>query len=362
MSSVPLPAFEGDFSLSTSEPFRLDAGGALQQATLRYTTYGELNAGRDNVVLVCHALSGSSRVADWWPQLFGAEGVFDLERDYILCANILGSCYGSTGPTSINPVTGLPYGPDFPLVTINDIVRSQALLLDRLGIERVRIVIGGSIGGMQALAWASEFPGRVDNCISIGTTPLPAMGLALNHLQRQVIMNDPKWRGGYYPKNDPPVAGLGIARGMAMCSYKAAALFDHRYARTPNRNEDPRSSMEGRYNIGGYLDHQAEKFNDRFDANSYVTISKTMDNFDLHDAAIARIRARVLAVGISSDWLFPAADVRALVARMQSSGVNCTYAEVISDHGHDGFLAEPEKLRDLLLPIFEGRGHAAPAS
>ncbi len=362
MSDSLPPALEGDLNLGSTEPFRLERGGELRPASLHYAIYGGLNERRDNVILVCHALSGSARVADWWPQLFGPEGVFNLERDCIVCANILGSCYGSTGPTSINPATGAPFGPDFPLITIRDIVRSQALLLDHLGVDRVRVVIGGSIGGMQALAWATDYPERVENCVSIGTVPLPAMGLALNHLQRQVIQNDPRWRGGRYPTDDPPTVGLSIARGLAMCSYKAAPLFDERYGRTPNReSENPYTSMAGRFNIAGYLDHQGEKFNARFDANSYVTISKTMDTFDLDDAALPRIRARVLMVGISSDWLFPAAEVRALTAKMQAAGVNCTYGEVISDHGHDGFLAEPEKLRPLLLPIFESRENHAVA-
>src|SRR5712691_2079357 len=191
------PTFEGDFTFANDEPFRLSAGGSLQPVTLRYAVYGDLNEARDNVVLVCHALSGSARVADWWPQLVGPGQPFDTNRYCVIGVNTIGSCYGSTGPLSENPEKPHePYGSNFPLITINDIVRTQALLLDHLGIERLKAVIGGSIGGMQALSWAVDFPERVERCIAIGATTLSAMGLALNHLQRQAILNDPAWQDG----------------------------------------------------------------------------------------------------------------------------------------------------------------------
>jgi homoserine O-acetyltransferase len=343
------PTFEGDLILD--EPFALESGGSLRPVTLHYAIYGQLDADRGNAILVCHALSGSARVGDWWPQLFGESGVFDPRRDCVICVNILGSCYGSTGPQHINPETGRPFGSGFPLVTVRDWVRSQARLLDHLGVARLRAVIGASIGGMQAIQWAIESPDRVARAIAIGAAPLNAMGLALNHLQRQAIFNDPNFRGGDYPPDAPPHAGLSQARAIAMCSYKSAELFTERYARNPNRNgEDPIISMRGRYDIGGYLDYQGEIFTRRFDANSYLLITKAMDNFDLargHDseqAALAGIRARMLLVGISSDWLFPAAEVRALAERMQTTGATAGYAELESSHGHDGFLAEPDVL------------------
>jgi homoserine O-acetyltransferase len=228
-------------------------------------------------------------------------------------------------------------------------------LLDHLGVNRLRAVIGASIGGMQAIQWAIEDPGRVSGCIAIGASVLNTMGLALNHLQRSAIYTDPNWRGGEYSAATPPSAGLALARAIAMCSYKSAALFAQRYLRKPNRNgEDPRISLQDRYDIGGYLDYQGEVFTRRFDANAYLVITKAMDNFDPASAygsefaALAQIRARVLLVGISSDWLFPVEDIQALAERMRSAGVNAEYAELPSSHGHDGFLADPGALAQVL--------------
>src|SRR5262249_19710891 len=195
------PTYEGDFIFAEGEPFALESGGSLQPVKLRYAVYGELNERRDNAILVCHALSGSARAGDWWPQLFGEHGIFDLSRDSVICANVIGSCYGSTGPPTNQqrgPSTGKPFGAGFARATVREWVGSQALLLDRLGVERLRAVIGGSIGGMQAIQWAIERPERVENCIAIGAAPLTAMGLALNHLQRLAIVNDAKWRSGEY--------------------------------------------------------------------------------------------------------------------------------------------------------------------
>jgi homoserine O-acetyltransferase len=344
-----LPTYEGDFIFAEDEPFALEAGGFLQPVNLRYAVYGALSERRDNAILVCHALSGSARVGDWWPQLFGEHGIFDLSRDCVICVNIIGSCYGSTGPQTVNPVTGKAFGSSFPLIDARDWVRSQALLLDHLGVEKLRAVIGGSIGGMQAIQWAIDRPGRVENCIAIGAAPLTAMGLALNHLQRQAIVNDAKWRKGEYEAGDGPNAGLALARSLAMISYKSENLFAERFARNPNRNgEDPLRSFTGRYDIGGYLDYQGAIFTRRFDANSYLIITKAMDNFhpargyESERVALERVKARVLLVGISSDWLFPPSEVKALAERIKQAGADAEYAELQSTHGHDGFLAEPD--------------------
>lgn len=355
MSQTLEPAYESDFTFATEEPFRLLAGGALQPVTLRYAVYGSLNKQRDNAILVCHALSGSARVGDWWPQLFGEHALFDLTKDCVIGINIIGSCYGSTGPTSINPATGRAYGADFPLVTICDIVRAEAALIEHLGIAKLRAVIGGSIGGMQAMEWAIAYPEKVSHCVAIGAAPLSAMGLALNHLQRRAIQNDAKWNGGNYDAHDPPNAGLALARAIAMCSYKSAELFADRYGRQPNRNgEDPLQAINARYNVAGYLDYQGEIFTRRFDANTYLIISKAMDTFDIgvghesREAALQGIRASVLLVGIDSDWLFPAADVKALADEMRAAGVDVTYAELATTHGHDGFLANADELARLV--------------
>jgi homoserine O-acetyltransferase len=355
MTTALAPTREADYTFAADRPFRLAGGGELQPVTLHYAQYGEMAPLRDNVVLVCHALSGSARAADWWPELFGPGRSLDPSRNCVLCVNVLGSCYGSTGPTSLNPRTGAPYAGDFPVISIYDMVRAQAELLEHLGIDRLRCVIGGSIGGMQALAWATTFPDRVARCIAVGAVPLPAMGLAMSHLQREAIRGDPAWCGGRYAPDAQPAAGLAMARAIAMCTYKSEALYQERYGRRPNRSgEDPACTPAGRFDVGGYLDYQGQIFVRRFDANTYLVISKAMDLFDLgrdpgeEAETLRRIRAQVLLVGISSDWLFPPGDVRALAQRMQTAGVDVRYTELESQHGHDAFLADADELAPLL--------------
>jgi homoserine O-acetyltransferase len=239
-------------------------------------------------------------------------------------------------------------------------------LLDHLRIERLKAVIGASIGGMQALSWAVEYPERIERCIAIGATPLSAMGLALNHLQRQAIRNDPDWLEGRYPTDRPPVAGLALARAIALCTYKSAELFTERFARHPDRSgEDPHHSVAERFDVAGYLDYHGSRFTKRFDANSYVVISKAMDTFDLargygsEAAALRRISANLLLVGISSDWLFPASDVRTLFERALAAGVHARYAELVSSHGHDGFLADADQLAPIVRAELEEIDHPA---
>lgn len=359
-TSFLAPTYEGDFVLV--EHLLLECGRALAAVTLHYAVYGRLNAARDNAVLVCHALSGSALVGSWWPEIFAPGAVLSLEHDFVICINMLGSCYGSTGPGSVDPETGNIYGPDFPLVSIRDNVRAQAKLLDSLGIRRLRLVLGGSIGGMQALDWAIYDPQRVERAVIIGATPLSAMGLALNHLQRQAILHDPEWKGGRYLPQRPPRRGLALARQIGMLSYKSEELFDERFGRNPNRNgEDPWGLDDlgggltgGRFDIAGYLDYQGERFNERFDANSYLAILRTMDTWDplrgdcSPAEAFGRIRARVSFVGISSDWLFPPQAVRHFAYTIRAAGVQADYREMTSAHGHDAFLAEQAELVRLL--------------
>jgi homoserine O-acetyltransferase len=391
-TSVLTPTYEGDFVLD--ERLELECGRSLAGVTLHYAVYGRLNAARDNAVLVCHALTGSALVGSWWPEIFAPGAVLSLEQDFVICINMLGSCYGSTGPGSVDPETGKVYGPDFPLVSIRDNVRAQAKLLDSLGVRRLRLVLGGSIGGMQALDWAIYDPERVQRAVIIGVAPLSAMGLALNHLQRQAIQHDPEWKGGHYLPQRPPRKGLGLARQIGMISYKSAELFDERFGRKPNRNgEDPwgvddqetkpegnqegkpggnetidqegrliggpggnpgSGLIGGRFDIAGYLDHQGERFIDRFDANSYLAILRTMDiwdplrGFNSPSEAFGRIRARLSFVGISSDWLFPPQDVRDFAYSIRAVGVQADYREMTSAHGHDAFLAEQVELVRLL--------------
>jgi homoserine O-acetyltransferase/O-succinyltransferase len=359
-SQVLTPTYEGDFVLG--EPLPLECGRTLACPTLHYAVYGRLNAARDNAVLVCHALSGSALVGSWWPEIFTPGAVLSLDHDFVICINMLGSCYGSTGPGAVNPETGESYGPDFPLVSIRDNIRAQAQLLDSLGIRRLRLVLGGSIGGMQAIEWAMLYPERVQRALVIGVAPLGAMGLALNHLQRQAIQHDPEWEGGRYLPQKPPRNGLALARQIAMISYKSAPLFEERFGRNPNRNgEDPwcldgtgSGLIGGRFDIAGYLDHQGRRFIDRFDANAYLAILRTMDTWDPLRAyaspaeAYGRIRAHLVFVGISSDWLFPADTVRRFAEEIRAAGAQVDYREMTSDHGHDAFLAEQVELVRLL--------------
>jgi homoserine O-acetyltransferase len=357
---IPEPTYEGDYVLD--EPLLLDCGRRLAGVTLHYAVYGRLSAARDNAVLVCHALSGSALVGSWWPEVFAPGAVLSLEHDFVICINMLGSCYGSTGPGSVDPETGRVYGSDFPLISIRDNVRSQAQLLDSLGIHRLRLVLGGSIGGMQALEWAMLYADRVERGLIIAVAPLSAMGLALNHLQRQAIQSDPAWEDGNYLPQKPPRQGLSLARQIAMISYKSPSLFDERFARNPNRNgEDPwglggdgRGLIGGRFDIAGYLDLQGRRFIERFDANAYLAILRTMDTWDpLHGHASARevfgrIQARLSFVGISSDWLFPPESVRGFAYSIRAAGVTADYREMTSAHGHDAFLAEQAELVRLL--------------
>jgi len=359
-AAVLEPTYEGDFVLGTN--LVLESGQTLAQPTLHYAVYGRLNAARDNAILVCHALSGSAAVGSWWPEIFAPGALLSLEHDFVICINLLGSCYGSTGPGSVDPQTGLVYGPDFPLVSIRDNVRAQAQLLDSLGIGRLRLVLGGSIGGMQALEWAIHDPGRVERALIIAVAPLTAMGLALNHLQRQAIQNDSDWDSGYYLPQRPPRLGLSLARQIGMISYKSATLLEERFARNPNRNgENPWDPdhrggglVGGRFDIAGYLDHQGDRFLERFDANSYLAIMRMMDTWDplighaSPQQAFGRIRARLSFVGISSDWLFPPDSVREFAAAVRSAGVHADYREMASSQGHDAFLAEQTELVRLL--------------
>jgi len=409
----PAPTYEGDFVLDGH--LQLECGRSLARPTLHYAVYGRLNAARDNAVLVCHALSGSALAGAWWPGLFSAKaepmesqpvgqsagspvesarGIVDLERDCVICVNLLGSCYGSTGPGSVNAErsagpersgraeSGLGagslqgeagiYGADFPLVSIRDNVRAQAQLLDSLGIERLALAIGGSIGGMQALEWAILFPRRVARAVIIAVAPLGAMGLALNHLQRLAIVRDPAWLGGNYLQHRQPRHGLALARQIATLSYKSPALFEGRFGRNPNRNgEDPwlldpdgGGLVGGRFDVAGFLDYQGDRFPDRFDANAYLAILRTMDTWDpvrgyrSSEEAFGRIEARVIFVGISSDALFPAADVKRLAESVRAAGAPAEYREMTSDHGHDAFLAEQGELVRLLRPSGANSSHA----
>ncbi len=326
--------FEIDFKFV--EPFELESGEVIDSIDLRCTIYGKLNADKSNAVLVFHALTGSSRIAEWWREVLGAELGLDTSRYAFICINYLGSCYGSTSAKTLNK-RAKSRGRKSPILTAKDIVRSNFKLLEYLGIKKFKAVVGGSVGGMLALQFASDFPELTEKCVAIGATPLSPMGLALNHLQRQALkIND-----------------IGFARQIAMLSYKSAELFHARFARKPNRNgENPRDDYEHRFDIAGYLDYQGKIFENRFEPESYKLITKIMDLFELSDEEIQNIKAETYLIGISSDWLFPSKDVKTLAEIFQKIGVKTEFIELISNDGHDAFLSDTEKINEILREIF----------
>ena len=331
--------FEIDFKFN--EPFTLESGEILDSLQLRCTIYGKLNADKSNAVLVFHALTGSSRIGDWWNGVMCDGCALDTSEYAFVCVNYLGSCYGSTSGSALKKL-GKSYKKELPLVTVRDIVRSNIHLLEYLGIKKFKAVIGGSVGGMLALQFAADYPDLTEKVISIAATPLSAMGLALNHLQRQAIyLND-----------------IGLARQIAMITYKSPRQFDNRFGRKPNRNgENPKAKHKNRFDIAGYLDYQGEIFNKRFEIESYQLITKAMDLFDLTDEQIQQISAKVLLVGISSDWLFPADDVRSLAKRFKRNGVKTEYFEIVSEDGHDAFLSDVAETSRVLKEILATGKH-----
>lgn len=325
--------------LALPEPVVLEGGETLPQVTVAYRTWGRLNAAGDNAVLVCHALTGSADLDQWWPGLLGAGKALDPARDFIICSNVLGGCYGSTGPNSIDPRTGRRYGADFPAVTVRDLVAVQAALLDELGVTVLALVLGGSLGGMQVLEWAASYPDRLRAAaaISVGARQSPWC-IGLSETQRQTIYADARWREGYYDPADPPVAGLAAARMAAMCSYRHWGEFATRFSRE--------TAPGGGFQVERWLKHHGEKFVARFDANTYVTLTRTMDSHDLGrgrggtPAALKNIRLPVLVVGSSSDVLYTPDEQQELARHIPGAELSW----LASPHGHDAFLIETDAL------------------
>jgi homoserine O-acetyltransferase len=312
----------------------------LQDVVQRVTLYGEPRPDNANVVLVTHALTGSSRVLDWWGGLAGPGKLVDTNALAVVCVNVLGSCYGSTGPDSLAP-DGSPYGERFPLVTVADMVRAQRSALATLGFTRFAAVIGGSLGGMQTVRWALEAPAQVDRALVIGAYDhFTAMGIALNAIAREAIRIA-----------RTPAEGIALARKIAMLTYKSEALFEQRFARKPDRKGgDPTKRSGDRFDVEGYLDYQGELFAGRMTAHAYLALTRAMDLFDTRALPLVPPHPAFSFVGISSDWLFVPRYVRAAAERFAAAGADSVYLELISDHGHDAFLAEPEHLRALLAP------------
>jgi homoserine O-acetyltransferase len=348
-------------SASWHEPLRLDSGASLAPFTIAYEQYGELNAARDNAVLILHALSGDAHVAGrlssedrrpgWWDGLVGPGKPFDTERYCIICSNVLGGCKGSTGPSSTNPATGLPYGSDFPVLTIGDMVAAQARLLDRLEISTLLAAVGGSMGGFQALEWAARFPGRVR-----GVAPLAASArstaqmLAWNAIMRRAIMSDPRWRGGHYYGHEPPTDGLAVARMIGHITYLSEPSLERKFGRSLQHGQRPAFTLGPEYAVESYLDYQGESFNARFDANTYLYILKAMDYFDLPgthgslETALGRADAGWLLMSFTSDWLYPTAETELIAAALRRAGRRVEHLVIESDLGHDAFLLEEDKV------------------
>ena len=355
---------------SEAEPFRLERGGELPGVTLAYETWGRLNAQRDNVVLVLHALTGDAHAAGlhtlddrkpgWWDGAIGPGKALDTDRWFVVCSNVLGGCGGSTGPRSLDPRTGRRYNMRFPIVTVRDMVRAQRRLIEHLGIRRLRAVIGGSIGGMQALEWAVTYPEMVDLAISLAATArFHAQGIAYNEVQRRAIRLDPRWREGEYEDGDGPADGLAIARMLGMITYQSDDLMTARFDRRPATRPSRWPEFGDRFDVEGYLQYQGDALVRRFDANTYLYLSRAMDLHDIsigHDsyaAALARIEARVLLMGVTTDILFPDRHVQALAADLACAGKMVDYWQLDSIHGHDAFLVEFEKMEGLLRRYLE---------
>jgi homoserine O-acetyltransferase/O-succinyltransferase len=363
-TSARLTAAGGVRALSFGEdtPLQLSNGAMLAPLTMAYETYGQLNEDKSNAVLVCHALTGDQFVAGpnpitgrppWWPRVVGPGKPIDTNRFYVVCANILGGCMGTTGPASLAP-DGKAYGLRFPVITVADMVRAQAMLIEALGIHSLFLVIGGSIGGMQALQWASAYPKRVFACAAIATAARhSAQNIAFYEVGRQAIMADPDWRSGDYLREGVrPAKGLAVARMAAHITYLSEQGLRRKFDRALQERESFQFGFDAEFQVESYLRHQGQSFVDRFDANSYLYITRAIDYFDLGNDfggtlanAFADSASRFCVFAFSSDWHYPPEDNRAIVRALIAAGAEASYVEVASDKGHDAFLLEE--------PVFE---------
>lgn len=321
----------GDFVLENNE--------RLRDVVIAYQTWGNVANAESNAVLICHALTGSADVDAWWPNIIGEGKAFDPANDFIICANILGSCYGSTGPVSLKPATHERYRADFPRISVRDMVELQRVLLDELGVERLALVTGPSLGGMQALEWAVSYPERVGSIVPIGVGGRhSAWCIGISEAQRAAIAADPNWNNGYYSDDLPPTKGMAAARMMAVCTYRSWTSFDRRFGRDRRTDEQ--------YQVQSYLRHQGDKINARFDANTYVTLTHAMHTHDLARGrgeyldVLASLSQPALVVSVGTDALYPPEEQQFLAEHLPAS----TYEVLDSAHGHDGFLIETEEL------------------
>jgi len=357
-------------------PLRLDCGVDLAPFQIAYQTYGRLNADRSNAILVCHALTGDQHVANvhpvtgkpgWWQTLVGPGKPIDTDRYFVICSNVVGGCMGSTGPSSTNAATGKLWGLDFPVITIPDMVRAQAMLLDHLGIDKLFAVVGGSMGGMQVLQWSTAFPERVFSALAVAcSTRHSAQNIAFHELGRQAVMADPDWRGGrYFEHGIHPRRGLAVARMAAHITYLSDAALHRKFGRRLQDREVPTFSFDADFEVESYLRHQGSSFVERFDANSYLYLTRAMDYFDIgadHHGVLAEAwrgaRTRFCVVSFTSDWLFPTAEARAIVHALNASSARVSFAEIETDKGHDAFLLDVPEFIDISRGFLESAASA----
>ena len=360
------------------KPLKLDAGTLLSPFQIAYQTYGTLNDARSNAILVCHALTGDQHAASrhpmtgkpgWWDRVIGPGLPLDPERYFIICSNVIGGCLGSTGPASTNPATGKVYGLDLPVITVRDMVRAQAMLVDHLGIDTLFSVAGGSLGGMQVLQWAASYPGRVFSALPIATGARhSSQNIAFHEVGRQAVMADPEWRQGrYIEAGTSPRKGLAVARMAAHITYLSEAALHRKFGRNLQDRDRPTFGFDADFQIESYLRHQGSTFVDRFDANSYLYMTRAMDYFDLaaeHGGRLANAflgtKTRFCVVSFTSDWLFPTIENKAVVRALNAAGASVSFVEIETDRGHDAFLLdEPEMfdtVRGFLTAAAEARG------
>ncbi len=356
---------------SLNSGLRLENGKKFGPITVRYETYGRLNSSRSNAVLILHAFSGDAHAAGyhsaeekypgWWDSMIGPGCAFDTNTYFIICSNVLGGCRGTTGPGSVDPQSGLPYAVDFPVITIGDMVEVQKKLIEHLGIEQLLAVAGGSMGGMQALEWAVSHPGMVRQAIILASTArLTAQGIAFNAVGRNAVMSDPRWNRGRYYNGLKPSRGLAIARMIGHITYLSDESMGMKFGRRLQERQKYEFDFDDQFEVESYLEHQGVKFVDRFDANTYIYLSKAMDYFDLGerhgglDNALSKTRARFLVVSYSSDWLYPTYQSKEIVFSLMKSGKDVSFTELSSPYGHDSFLLEAERQEKIISSFLRG--------
>jgi homoserine O-acetyltransferase len=366
----------GVMRFAADKPLRLDSGARIEGLEVAYRTYGRLNEAKSNAVLICHALTLDQHVAGrhpttgkpgWWSLVVGPGLPIDTDRYFVICSNVVGGCQGTTGPASIDPATGEPYGLSFPMVTIADMVRAQAMLVEALDIEQLFAVVGGSMGGMQVLQWAADYPERLYAAVSIASAARhSAQNIAFHEVGRQAVMADPDWRGGGYARAGVrPEKGLAVARMAAHITYLSEAALQRKFGRELQR-DGLSWGFDADFQVESYLRHQGASFVDRFDANSYLYITRAMDYFDLaaqHGGVLAeafrRARdVRFCAFSFTSDWLYPTPESRQVVQALNAAGARASFAEIVSDKGHDAFLLDEPVLHAALAGFLRSAGQA----